>query len=790
MSNTITSLASTLTQSVDAVQKGIVETQQQLASGKATLNAAETGVVSRMTAQVSGYGSVTKNLTDAGSAIDVAQSALTSISEIMSQLKGLATQASSAGFASTDRDSLNLTFQNLTNQIQQLVTSASVNGANLLNTDFGLQITTGIDGTPDSQTQVNATNVGELVTALKQLLITGMQITDQKFAATNLTTPTSTIIGSGIASTTVGSSAPTGSITGSGTNSPSITFPPAGLKAGNSYSLTVGLSPVSTVTLAITSDMTAVQLASAFQAYITSNTPSTSGSFSVTGAALPTTPRLTTSNSAGTSSTLSFAANISITGTTSATYVAGSKGGLTQTQTIALPTISMAEGNSLTIGNLTFTAGPGPGTTASGISPAQVSAAFVNYINNGVQPDSSIGAFTTTDAAVRQIENITFRNLNNGDSFTAGGLTYTANTSAGATAAQVASAFLSKIANDSVTGDTYGTFAVSGTQTHKSSLLGTAVNAGGSTTTIAWSYKDPGGVLTDVFTPSTCGYQPLVGNFTAVTAQITKIGMNANTGTKITDGSAYGVSATATSSNTFNLTTIDPLTTGDTPGGIHLLSQTSNTNVRNILTFTNTNLLAGTANLFPGDSVTINDVTFTARQTTTPQQVLDAFKNLINSGDSGNLYGDFSYTGVTAGSLSGKISEFTNYFTAIDLGNNVLAIDNKNDSSPTTPPEIKWNTQNAAIANANKATQVITGQIDTVSTAQASLAAATAGIQAQLKNATNIKNGMQKTIDAIANIDPTALQANLQQLNTQQSVDYYLVSQMNTAAAAILSIFR
>jgi hypothetical protein len=49
---------------------------------------------------------------------------------------------------------------------------------------------------------------------------------------------------------------------------------------------------------------------------------------------------------------------------------------------------------------------------------------------------------------------------------------------------------------------------------------------------------------------------------------------------------------------------------------------------------------------------------------------------------------------------------------------------------------------------------------------------------------------MQKTIDAIANIDPTALQAKLQEFNTQQSVDYYLVSQMNTEAAAILSVFR
>ncbi|SNX28363.1 Flagellin FlgL [Polynucleobacter meluiroseus] len=768
MSNTITSLASTLTQSVNEVQKGIVETQQQLASGKATLNAAETGVVSRMTAQVAGYGSVTKNLTDAGSAVDVAQSALTSISTIMSQLKGLATQASSAGFASTDRDSLNLTFQNLTNQIQQLVTSASVNGANLLNTDFGLQVTTGIDGTPASQTLINATNVGNLVTALKQLLITGMQITDQTFAATNLTTPVSTIVGSAIGTVA-------GAVNNSTVTAPIVTFPASGLKAGDSYSITINTPSPVTITLAVTSDMTAAQLATAFSAYISSGTATTYGNFTGTS------PATTTSVSGS-------ALTLTATGATSASTATFTNPASSQTQTITLPTTSMAQGNSLTIGNLTFTAGPGPGTTAAGISPSAVSKAFANYINNGVQPDPSIGTFTTTTTAVTQVQTITFRDLASGDSFSAGGLTFLAG-SGGATAAQLSTAFLAKIGN-SASLSQYGTWSGS-----KVGGLGTAVSAGGSTTSIAWSYSSAGGQLTNLLTTGTtstglASYTLSGQSAVAVPSTITKIGMNANTGTKITGGSAYGVSATVTSSNTFSLTTIDPLTTGSAPGGIALLSQNSNTTTRNTLTFTNTNLLAGTANLFPGDSVTINGLTFTASQTTTPQQVLDAFKNVINSGDTGNLYGTFANTDVGGGSLTGKVSEFTNYFTAIDLGNNVLAIDNKPGNTSTTPPTIAWNTQNAAIANANKATQVITGQIDTVSTAQASLAAATAGIQAQLKNATNIKNGMQKTIDAIANIDPTALQANLQQLNTQQSVDYYLVSQMNTAAAAILSIFR
>jgi hypothetical protein len=451
----------------------------------------------------------------------------------------------------------------------------------------------------------------------------------------------------------------------------------------------------------------------------------------------------------------------------------------------------MAEGNSLTIGNLTFTAGPGPGTTAAGISPSAVSSAFVNYINNGVQPDSSIGTFTTTTEAVTQVQTITFRALSDGDTLSAGGLTFVAD--ADITAAQLATAFLAKINNSAAT-SIYGTWTDSTVATG----LGAAVSAGGSTTTIAWSYEDAGGQLTDLFETGELGAASytLDGQSSVdIPTTITKIGMNSNTGTKITGGSVFGVSATLTSSNTFDLTTIDPLTTGSTPGitppgGIALLSQTSNTTIRNTLTFTNTDLLTGVANLFAGDSVTINGLTFTASQDTTPQQVLDAFKNVINDGDTGNLYGTFSNTDVDYDSLSGKVSQFTDYFTAIDLGNNVLAIDNQDGNTSTTALEISWNTQNAAIANANKATQIISAQIDTVSTAQASLAAASAGLDAQLKNATNIKNGMQKTVDAISNINPTALQATLQQLNTQQSVDYYLVSQMNTAAAAILSIFR
>ncbi len=792
MGNTITSLSSTLSQAVDAVQKGIVDTQEQLASGKATLNAAETGVVSRLTAQVAGYGSVTKNLTDAGSAIDVAQSALSSISEIMSQLKGLAVQASSAGFASSDRDSLNLTFKNLTNQIQQLVTSASVNGANLINTDFGLQVTTGIDGTADSQTQIHATNVNELVQALNQLLITGLQIADKSYSAVDLAQPTSAITSA--ADTTVAAN-----FASPATSTPTLTFPQLGLKAGDSFSITSGLN---TLKLTLTSNMTAVQLASAFADKLGPGTNTSYGNWTYTGD-----PTFTTGK---TGTSINLASN-TVAGERTSTLRLGFTGNQeagsqtyaitsgTQTQTITFPNAPMVEGTSITIGNTTFTAGPGPSATSAGISPQQVSAAFVGFVNNGVQPDPSIGKFTTTTDAVAQVENVKCHEIKSGEYFAAGGLKFYATTDI--TAVQVANAFLQRIANPNAN-FSYGFFGsgpttptTPGTIGNGNTIttgLGSAVNAGGSTSTIAWSY-DPAGVPTSRLLDSAA--YSVIGISNPAIVVIAKNGLNANTGTEITGGSAFGNSAVLLSSNSISLTTGEPLTTGSTPTiagveGVSLLSSVGNTTLRNTLTFSNTDLLTGTANLFLGDSVTINGLTFTATQNTTPQQVLDAFKNVINTGDTGNLYGIFSNTDVGGGSLTGKVSEFTNYFKAIDLGNNVLAIDNKADNTSTASLNISWNTQNAAISNSNKATQIITGQIDTISTAQASLAAATAGIDAQLKNATNIKNGVQKTVDAISNINPTALQAQLQEFNTQQSVDYYLVSQMNTAAAAILSIFR
>ena len=167
----LSGLARTLSNSVADVQAQIVDVQNQLASGTKTLNPAENGVVTRLSAQAAAYGTVLTNIQKAQNVIDVDQTALTSISSILTQMKSLATQAASTGLQQTDTDSLNTTFTNLRSQIAAIQAGASVNGNNLLN-NTSLIVQTGIDGTSASQTTLAGINVSAITTALSSLTIT------------------------------------------------------------------------------------------------------------------------------------------------------------------------------------------------------------------------------------------------------------------------------------------------------------------------------------------------------------------------------------------------------------------------------------------------------------------------------------------------------------------------------------------------------------------------------------------------------------------------------------------
>ena len=93
-------------------------------------------------------------------------------------------------------------------------------------------------------------------------------------------------------------------------------------------------------------------------------------------------------------------------------------------------------------------------------------------------------------------------------------------------------------------------------------------------------------------------------------------------------------------------------------------------------------------------------------------------------------------------------------------------------------------------ANAASAITALKTALDTISGNQSSLSADNAGFVAKGKTDAAIATQLQNSIDAITKPDQAKLQMDLQALNNQQSVDYYLISQLNTESSAAMTIFR
>lgn len=96
----------------------------------------------------------------------------------------------------------------------------------------------------------------------------------------------------------------------------------------------------------------------------------------------------------------------------------------------------------------------------------------------------------------------------------------------------------------------------------------------------------------------------------------------------------------------------------------------------------------------------------------------------------------------------------------------------------------------STVAGAQTAITALTADLSTVSTGQSSLTASSVGLKAQATMADGLGINLQNTIDSIQKPDQAALQIKLTQLNNQSTVNFYLISQMNTASQAVLSLFR
>jgi flagellin-like hook-associated protein FlgL len=345
----LSGLAQTLSQAVQKVQSEIVEVQEQLASGTRTLNPAEDGIVTRLSAQASGYGVVQKNIDSAQAVIDVSQTALSSVASIMNQMKSLATQAQSAGLTDTDLESINTTFTQLASQVSTLATNASVNGANLLG-GSGFAVTTGIDGGTTSSTSVSGVALSTTIyTAISTLKLIGDSTTDVAKAATASQTYAAAVsIGSSGSSVT--SAKTTSGVLSTTAQADTLTF--TAMKNGDTVVIGKG-------TLTATADLTALEVRNAFfdqQDTAVSTVTGTGYSMTIASAKINNTTDgfvITKPASSDTTALFTYAKTVPAADTT-AIATTGSKVARSGIDVVTFT--DLYEGDTVTAGGLTFTA--------------------------------------------------------------------------------------------------------------------------------------------------------------------------------------------------------------------------------------------------------------------------------------------------------------------------------------------------------------------------------------------------------------------------------------------------
>jgi flagellin len=123
-------------QNLTATEASLQKAQNEVSTGLAVANPSDNGAIwaiaQNQKATASSLDSVTQSLQRAQSTIDVATSAGQSVSDLLNQLKSKALAASDTSLDTASRSALNADFVSLRNQISTVVSNATFNGANLI----------------------------------------------------------------------------------------------------------------------------------------------------------------------------------------------------------------------------------------------------------------------------------------------------------------------------------------------------------------------------------------------------------------------------------------------------------------------------------------------------------------------------------------------------------------------------------------------------------------------------------------------------------------------------------
>ncbi len=122
-------------------QSSLATSMQRLSSGlrvnSAKDDAAGLAIAERMNAQVRGMNVAVRNANDGISLAQTADGALSSIGDSLQRMRELAVQARNSTNSDSDKDSLNLEYRQLSNEISRVLGGTTFNGKAILGADAG-----------------------------------------------------------------------------------------------------------------------------------------------------------------------------------------------------------------------------------------------------------------------------------------------------------------------------------------------------------------------------------------------------------------------------------------------------------------------------------------------------------------------------------------------------------------------------------------------------------------------------------------------------------------------------
>ena len=154
-------------QSLNATNAELQTTQNEVSTGLKVSGPSDNGAVWAIAqgqrSQITSLGAVTDSLNRAASAVDVAVSAGQTVSDLLNQLKSVALDAADASQTTATRSALDAQFKSLLSNINQVVTNASFNGANLVSgsaTSKSISAFTSADGKDTLTVQAQDLSLG------------------------------------------------------------------------------------------------------------------------------------------------------------------------------------------------------------------------------------------------------------------------------------------------------------------------------------------------------------------------------------------------------------------------------------------------------------------------------------------------------------------------------------------------------------------------------------------------------------------------------------------------------